>query len=316
MIFVTGATGLVGGALVTHLLAKGQRVAVGLRRTNVDEWPTGVEPRVMGDLGRDAFDNLDLCGVSVVVHCAARTHVMHDTEADPLSAYRRVNVKGSVELVRRAAACGVRRFVYISSIKVNGESTSAGQVFRADDLPYPQDPYGVSKWEAEDALRALAMTAGMELVIVRPSLVYGPGVKANFASIMRWLSWRVPLPLGAVTNNRRSFVALDNLVDLIVVCTRHPAAANQIFLVSDGDDLSTAELLKRMGRALGQRVFLPAVPVLLLEWGARLSGKKDVYDRLCGSLQVDINKTRKLLGWTPPLTVDQGFVLVAKEFHQ
>nr|WP_315473963.1 SDR family oxidoreductase [uncultured Rhodoferax sp.] len=314
MIFVTGVTGLVGGALVNHLLAKGQRVAVGLRRANSYEWPKGVEPQVMGNLGQDPLDNLDLCGVRVVVHCAARAHVMHDTEADPLSAYRRVNVKGSLELLRRAAACGVRRFVYISSIKVNGESTTVGRVFRADDPPYPQDPYGVSKREAEDALRALALAVGMEFVIVRPPLVYGPGVKANFASMMRWLSWRVPLPLGGVTNNRRSFVALDNLVDLIFVCINHPAAANEVFLASDGEDLSTTELLRRMGSALGKPVLLLAVPVHWLEWAARLISKRNIYHRLCGSLQVDISKNQQLLGWTPPLTVDDGLKLVANEF--
>jgi UDP-4-keto-D-QuiNAc 4-reductase len=314
-LLLTGSSGFVGSALLRRLVVTGQ----GLRacyRVLPSTLPDGVECFAIPDLTSESAWRAALDGVKVLVHAAARVHVMDDDTADPLQEFRRINVEGTLALGRWAAEAGVQRFVFISSVKVLGERTIPGAPFSADTPPAPEDAYGISKWEAEQGLQQLARETGMEMVIIRPPLVYGPGVKANFASMMRWLSRGVPLPLGAVTHNRRSFVALDNLVDLIMVCTRHPAAANQIFLVSDGDDLSTAELLKRMGRALGQRVFLPAVPVLLLEWGARLSGKKDIYDRLCSSLQVDIKKTRKLLGWTPPLTVDQGFVLVAKEFHQ
>jgi UDP-glucose 4-epimerase len=246
-----------------------------------------------------------LTGCEVVVHLAARVHVMAYTSANPLEAFRRVNVQGTLNLARQAAATGVRRFVFVSSIKVNGEATQPGCPFTADDAPAPLDAYGVSKMEAEQGLREIARQTGMEVVIIRPPLVYGPGVKANFAAMIRWLQRGVPLPLGAI-HNQRSLVALDNLVDLMVTCLTHPAATNQTFLVSDGEDVSTTELLRRMGQALGRPARLVPVPASILKLAAALVGKRDVAQRLCGSLQVDIEKTRKLLGWTPPLTLDQG----------
>jgi UDP-4-keto-D-QuiNAc 4-reductase len=313
-LLLTGSSGFVGSALLRRLVVTGQDVRA-CYRVFPSTLPDGAESFAIPDFTSEGAWRAALNGVKVLVHAAARVHVMDDDAADPLQEFRRVNVQGTLTLGRWAAEAGVRRFVFISSVKALGEGTLPGAPFYADTLPAPEDAYGISKWEAEQALQQLAQETGMEVVIIRPPLVYGPGVKANFASMMLWLSWGVPLPLGAVTQNRRSFVALGNLVDLIVVCTRHPAAANQTFLVSDGDDLSTAELLKRMGSALGRHVFLPAVPVFWLEWGARLSGKRGIYDRLCGSLQVDIRKTRQLLGWTPLLTVDEGLMLVAKEFH-
>jgi UDP-glucose 4-epimerase len=246
-----------------------------------------------------------LDGVSAVIHCAARVHVMADTAADPLEEFRHVNVQGTLNLARQAAAAGVRRFVFVSSIKVNGEATQPGAPFTADDAPAPLDAYGVSKMEAEQGLRELAAQTGMEVIIIRPPLVYGPGVKANFAAKMRWLQRGVPLPLGAI-HNQRSLVALDNLVDLIVTCLTHPAAANQTFLVSDGEDVSTSELLRRMGQALDRPARLLPVPQSWLKLAAAMVGKSDVAQRLCGSLQVDISKTRQLLSWTPPLSLDQG----------
>jgi UDP-glucose 4-epimerase len=230
---------------------------------------------------------------------------MADKAADPLEEFRRVNVQGTLNLARQAAAAGVRRFVFISSIKVNGEATQLGRSFTADDAPAPLDAYGVSKMEAEQGLRELAAQTGMEVIIIRPPLVYGPGVKANFAAMMRWLQRGVPLPLGAI-HNQRSLVALDNLVDLIVTCHTHPAAANQTFLVSDGEDVSTSELLRRMGQALDRPARLLPVPQSWLKLAAAMVGKSDVAQRLCGSLQVDISKTRQLLSWTPPLSLDQG----------
>jgi nucleoside-diphosphate-sugar epimerase len=218
-----------------------------------------------------------------------------------------------LNLARQAAEAGVRRFIFISSIKVNGEGTPLGAPYRADAQPQPADPYGISKMEAEQGLRALAGETGMEVVIIRPTLVYGPGVKANFLNMMRWLHKGVPLPFGAI-HNRRSLVALDNLVDLIVTCIEHPAAANQTFLVSDGEDLSTTELLRRMATALGAPAHLLPVPSWLLEAGATMLGKKALSQRLCGSLQVDISKTRELLGWTPPLSVDAALRKTAKHF--
>jgi UDP-glucose 4-epimerase len=208
----------------------------------------------------------------------------------------------------------VRRFVFVSSVKVNGEATQPGLPFKPDDASTPLDAYGISKMEAEQGLREIAAQTGMEVVIIRPPLVYGPGVKANFAAMMRWLSRGIPLPLGAI-HNGRSLVALDNLVDLILTCITHPAAANQTFLVSDGEDVSTTELLRRMGQALDSPARLIPVPAGVLKAAAALLGKRDMAQRLCGSLQVDIQKTRQLLGWTPPLTLDQGLKKAAEGFR-
>jgi nucleoside-diphosphate-sugar epimerase len=307
LILVTGATGFVGKALVQRLMAANvyPQIAVAVRRAGVRQWPANVLPLVTGDLlpNSDWSDALE--GISVVVHCAARVHVMTDTAETPLDEFRRVNVQGTSNLARQAAAAGVQRFIFISSIKVNGEATKLGVPFFADDCPAPLDPYGVSKMEAEQGLRELSAQTGMEVVIIRPPLVYGPGVKANFQTMMDWLKRGIPLPLGAI-HNQRSLVALDNVVDLIVTCVDHPAAANQVFLVSDGEDLSTTQLLQRMGQALDRPARLIPVPASLIGWGAALMGKSDIARRLCGSLQVDIAKTRQLLGWTPPVSVDQG----------
>lgn len=256
-----------------------------------------------------------VANVDQIVHLAARVHVMNDKSSDPLTEFRRVNVDGTANLARQAAAAGVRRFVYLSSIKVNGEFTQEGRPFTADDVPAPEDPYGVSKHEAEKLLRQIATETGMEVVIIRPPLGYGPGVKANFESMMRWLARGVPLPLAAVTHNRRSLVALNNLVDLIMTCLSHPAAANQTFLVSDGEDLSTADLLRRMGAALGHPARLFYMPPSVLKLGAQVVNKPGIYQRLCGSLQLDITKTRRLLGWTPPVSVDEGIRCTAEGFR-
>lgn len=306
MILVTGATGFVGGALVRRLRADdgARRVVAAVRRGGLS-WPEGILPCQVGDLTPSTDWTHALDGVCAVVHCAARVHVMSDTSADPLEEFRRVNVQGTLNLARQAAAAGVRRFVFVSSIKVNGEATQPGRPFTADDVPAPLDSYGVSKMEAEQALRDLANQTGLELVIVRPPLVYGPGVKANFAAMMRWLRRGMPLPLGRI-QNARSLVALDNLVDLLVICLTHPAAAGQVFLVSDGEDVSVTELLRRIGQAMGRPVRLLPIPGAWIEWASAMVGKRNVAQRLCGSLQVDIEKTRRLLGWRPPLTLDQG----------
>lgn len=312
-VLVTGANGFVGSALCARLRRDGVFVRGAVRALSSP--PDCAETVVIGSLSSETDWTAALRNVDQIVHLAARVHVMNDKCSDPLAEFRRVNVEGTVALARQAAVAGVRRFVFLSSVKVNGEFTKPGHPFTADDVPSPEDPYGVSKHEAEQLLRQIAAEAGMEVVIIRPPLVYGPGVKANFESMMRWLARGVPLPLAAVTENRRSLVALDNLVDLIVTCLRHPAAANQTFLVSDGEDLSTARLLKRMGAAIGQPVRLFYMPQALLKLGATLLNKPGIYQRLCGSLQLDIAKTRHLLDWSPPVTVDEGLRRAAEGFR-
>ena len=306
MILITGATGFVGKALVQRLLAddESRRLVVAVRRSG-QRWAEQVLPIVTGDLHPSTDWSIALEGVAVVVHSAARVHVMHDTEADPLAAFCAVNVEGTLNLARQAAAAGVKRFVFVSSVKINGESTQLGRAFTEVDLPNPQDAYGQSKHEAEQGLRQLSADTGMKVAIIRPPLVYGPGVKANFAALMRAVQRGWPLPLGAV-HNQRSLVALDNLVDFIVTCITHPQAANQTFLVSDGQDLSTTELVRGMAQAAGVPARLLPVPVWALHAGASLLGKGDAVQRLCGNLQVDIFKARSLLGWVPPVSVEEG----------
>jgi len=313
-VFLTGASGFVGSAVLRRLLAEDMPTVATLRG-NSPSLPAAVQAVRFESFDEPSQWGEALRGCDTVVHCAARVHVMNDTEADPLAAFRRVNVHGTLNLARQAVAAGVRRFIFVSSIKVNGEGTAAGQPYTADDSPQPQDPYGISKMEAEAELQALAKASGLEIVIIRPVLVYGPGVKANFEAMMRWLSKGVPLPFGAI-DNRRSLVALDNLVDLILTCVDHPAAANQVFLVSDGEDLSTTALLRRMGQALGVPPRLLPIPAWVLSGGASLLGRTALSKRLCGSLQVDIEKTRKVLGWQPPVSVDAALRATAQHFQE
>ena len=306
MILITGATGFVGKALVQRLLSENElrRLVVAVRKGGLS-WPEQVLPVVTGDLNQTTEWSIALKGVAVVVHSAARVHVMQDTEADPLTAFRVVNVEGTLNLARQAAAVGVKRFVFVSSVKVNGESTLPGRAFTETDVSNSQDAYGQSKYEAEQGLHQVSADTGMEIVIIRPPLVYGPGVKANFAALMHVVQRGWPLPLGAV-HNQRSLVALDNLVDFIFMCINNPLAANQTFFVSDGQDLSTTDLVRGMARAAAVPARLLPVPVWALQTGASLLGKGDAIQRLCGNLQVDISKARSLLGWVPPVSVDEG----------
>lgn len=313
VIVITGASGFIGSALLRRLAQKGEfELCAAVRRLSCDI-PDGIRRLHVGDLLPDTQWRHALTAVNVVVHTAARVHLMSDLAIDPMAEFRRVNVEGTLNLARQAAEVGVSRFVFVSSVKVNGEATPPGCPFHADDAPLPVDAYGVSKMEAEHGLRDIAAKTGMDVVIVRPPLVYGPGVKANFRAMMSWLRKGVPLPLGAI-RNQRSLVALDNLVDLLVTCLDHPAAANETFLVSDGEDLSTSQLLRRLGKALGSPVRLIPVPSPLLKFGAGLVGKADIAQRLCDSLQVDISKTHHKLGWTPPVMVDDGLRRAAEEF--
>ncbi|MEB0146565.1 SDR family oxidoreductase [Pseudomonas sp. CCC2.2] len=314
-VFLTGATGFVGGAILRRLVDDKKSPIVVALRLSSQSLPLDVTTAHFETF--DASTPWEGCftGVGTVIHSAARVHVMNDTEVDPLSAFRKVNVEGTLNLARKAAAAGVRRFIFISSIKVNGEGTSTGSVYRADDVPAPVDPYGISKLEAEQGLHVVAAETGMEVVIIRPVLVYGPGVKANFFTMMRWLDKGVPLPFGAI-HNRRSLVALDNLVDLVVTCIDHPSAANETFLVSDNEDLSTTQLLKKMAEALGKPARLLAIPSWILQTGAIFFGRKSLSQRLCGSLQVDIGKTQSLLGWIPPISVDDALKVTAQYFQE
>ncbi len=303
-VLVTGASGFVGRALCRRALAARVNVRAAMR--NPEEAIAHLATIEVPSLDDQTDWAQALADCRAVVHTAARVHVMDEAALDPLTEFRRVNVEGTLHLAHQAAAAGVRRFVFVSSIKVNGESTRAGHPFTANDAPAPQDAYGISKMEAELGLRQVAIETGMEVVIVRPPLVYGPGVKANFASMMRAVQRGIPLPLASITHNRRSFVALDNLVDLLLACIDLPAAANQTFLVSDGEDLSTTDLLRRLGHAQGTPARLFPVPSALLQVGSNLLGKGSVAQRLLGNLQVDLSHTSNTLNWTPPLSVDEG----------
>ena len=304
---VTGAAGFVGRAVCTELAQRKHDVHRAARRFA----GSGGGYFELGDIGPSTNWSGALEDVDAVVHLAARVHVVHERAGNPLDEFRKVNVVATEHLARSAAASGIERFVYVSSIGVNGAQTVLGKPFSETDKPNPHNAYALSKWEAEQGLLRLAAETGMEVVIIRPPLVYGPHAPGNFDSLMRWLKRGIPLPLGAI-HNQRSLVALDNLVDLIVTCLTHSAAANQTFLVSDGEDVSTTDLLRRMGRAMGHPAHLIPVPVSLLKLAAALVGKRDVAQRLCGSLQVDMAKTRDLLGWRPPLSLDQGLKKAAQ----
>jgi nucleoside-diphosphate-sugar epimerase len=317
-VLITGVNGFIGKTLSDELVIKGFNVNGTVRSVMSVDFPGAITKFVIKDIDSKTDWQNALEGVDVVIHLAARVHVMKDTAIDALSEFRRVNVEGTLNLARQAVKAGVQRFIFISSIKVNGEGSILGQPYTPEDQPAPVDPYGISKREAEDGLRQLASETGMEVVIIRPPLVYGPGVKANFQSMMRWLNKGIPLPLGAI-HNQRSLVSLDNLIDLIVTCIHHPAAVNQIFIAGDGEDFSTTELLQRMAVALGKKARLLPIPELILVWGARLLGKQAIAQRLCGSLQVDISKARDLLDWKPPVSVDETLRKTAQyymKFHK
>jgi nucleoside-diphosphate-sugar epimerase len=309
-ILVTGANGFVGRAVLERCISDRIYDVRGTVRRDPGGMPAGARVVRVDDLSPDTNWSRAVVDVQTIVHTAARVHVMRDPSSDPLAEFRRVNVEGTLNLARHAVTSGVRRFIFISSIKVNGERTELGLPFTPDDTPAPVDPYGVSKLEAERALMQLAEESGLEVVIIRPVLVYGAGMKGNMLSLVRLLSRGIPLPLGAI-DNKRSLVAVGNLVDFIVTCVDHPASANETFLLSDGDDLSTTELIRVLARAMRRPARLFPIPQSVLMAGAVFLRRGDIARRLLGTLQVDSSKARQLLGWVPPITVDEGLRLAA-----
>lgn len=304
-VLVTGASGFVGRALTAHLVALGCCEVLAMTRFDPVDPVVGAHYLPFGDLTLQTQWQAALAGVHTLVHTAARVHVLNDRTAKSLVEFERVNVVATLELARQAVAMGVRRFVFLSSIGVNGVETEVNTAFSETDRPNPHNAYALSKLEAERGLRQLSERKGLEVVIIRPPLVYGPGVRANFAALMQAVRRGWPLPLGAV-HNLRSLVAMDNLVDFIATCISHPKAANQTFLVSDGHDVSSAELVRGLARAAGVSARLVPVPVGVLWAAAKVLGQGDVVQRLCGNLRVDIEKARTLLAWLPRISVDEG----------
>lgn len=312
-ILVTGASGFLGKALVKHFSTLSDISVVAQTRIPCSSLPSKIQTTHLLSIDASADWSESLVGVDVIVHAAARVHVMHEDSKLSLEKFREVNVRGTVRLAEQAIQAGVKRLIFISSIKVNGESTDLGNAYTAADIPHPLDAYGLSKYEAEQHLIKLSETGAIEVVIIRPVLIYGPGVGANFQQMMKWLVRDIPLPFGAI-QNLRSFVFLDNVVDLISTCINHPQAANQVFLVSDDEDLSTTQLMKRLIAYLHTKTLLVPVPAPMLMVLAGLVGRNAVAQRLLGSLQVDIKKNRELLDWRPPFSLNEGLKATADHF--
>lgn len=309
-ILVTGATGFVGSEVVKQLLAKNLDV-IATVRSDDSVLPVGAQLFVAGDFAEPIDWSSGLSNVDVIIHTAARVHVMDDLATDPLTEFRNVNTAGTLNFARQSADTGIKRFIFLSSIGVNGNNNL--NPFTDSDIQNPQEPYAVSKYEAEQGLLAIAKDTGMDVVIIRPPLVYGPNAPGNFSSLISWITKRVPLPLGAI-DNQRSFIALDNLVDFIIHCIDNPKAANEVFLISDGEDVSTTDLLRKVARAFAKKPRLLPVPVWLMTLAAKLIGKGDVANRLFGSLQVDSSKARELLGWKPVITMDEQLKKAAEAY--
>ena len=309
-ILITGSTGFVGRCLTEtckHFLIP-YRSAVRFDSVISDSAIVNINNIDSRTDWSSALEN-----VEIVIHMAARAHIMNDASTDPLKEYRTVNTEGTLNFARQAAAKGVKRFIFVSSVKVNGETTSGLLPFSEESKPSPQDPYGISKMEAESGLHAIATETGMEVVIIRPPLVYGPGVKANFYKLLKISSTGLPLPFGAV-HNKRSMIYVGNLVDFIIKCIDHPAAANQTFLISDGEDLSLARLFSYLRSAFDRPARLLPVPIMLFKIVGFLSGKQKVLERLVGDLQVDSRKAQNLLDWQPPFSIKEGVEITVNAF--
>lgn len=311
MILITGGNGFIGSYLISALTSRSLLVCGRVQPPSIE-----ADKFIPFDLANDSLNVEMLANVQTVIHCAAHVHVMNDTSTDPLIKFRQINTQATVNLAKQAAAAGVKRFIFLSSIKVNGESTKPGIPFTSKYAVAPVDSYGLSKYEAELELIQISQYSGMEIVIIRPPLVYGPGVKANFASLMNLVSKGIPLPFGCITHNKRSLVSVNNLVDLIITCIDHPKAANQVFLVSDDHDVSTSEMVREMATALNKPMWQLPLPIWCYRFIGKLFNKSDVVDRLTGSLQVDISHTKETLGWKPPQTLQEGFKQTAQAFLQ
>lgn len=309
-LLVTGASGFIGRALCARFAEDGDVELVATVRAAGDSAPTAGSVRAKELIPETRWEDV-LDSVDVVVHAAARVHVLREPES--LAWYRRVNVDGTLNLARQAAGCGVKRFVFLSSVKVNGDNTQPGRAFRAEDPPGPTDAYAVSKHEGEIGLARVAEEQGMEVVTIRPPLVYGPGAKANFLTLMRWVYKGYPMPFARV-DNRRSLIAVHNLVDLVRVCCVHPLAANETFMAADGEDVSTAELITRLGVALDRPARLVPVPPKLLLALAAAAGKRQQAGKLLNSLEIDARRTRKRLDWQPPVGMEEALESTAQHF--
>ncbi|MEN3813487.1 SDR family oxidoreductase [Chromobacterium piscinae] len=299
-ILITGANGFIGSALYSVLSQQEFNIVPVVRK------PSSLKNElIIGDISVFNSWSAYLNKVDCIIHLAGRAHILNDKVLDPLSEFRNTNTHATLTLAKQAASAGVKRFIFLSSIGVNGNETIQNP-FHFDDEPHPHSPYAISKYEAEIGLKEISAESGLEIVIIRPPLVYGENAPGNFRSLMRWLSLGVPLPFGAVLNNRRSFVSLDNLISLIITCIKHPAAANQTFLASDGEDLSTTELLQRLCNAIGKNSPLIKIPPKIISFGLNFLGKEELAKRLLGSLQVDITHTCNTLSWKPPFSIDEG----------
>lgn len=306
-VFLTGATGFVGQALLKKLLKQNHNLSLLLRQSHKLQENDIVNIVTIEDIGSCPDISSSLKGIDCFIHLAARVHMMNENQSDSLTAYRKTNVTATMNIAKQAAAAGVKRLVFLSSIKVNGEQTTEGLPFTEEVQTVPSDIYGLSKYEAEQALLALAKETEMEVVIIRPPVVYGAGVKANFASLIAAVKKSLPLPFGAI-QNKRSMIAIDNLVDFIELCAdrnRSPEAANEIFVISDDEDISTTQLLRKVAKAYGRKPFLISIPVTWMKFSAKLLGKSAVAERLFGNLQVNCSKAKEMLGWKPVVTMQQ-----------
>lgn len=313
LLLITGSTGFIGSSLTQHLHQKGYSIIAAMRQIN-DSFSPDIKQVSVTDLLPSTNWTYAINKVDTIIHLAARAHILKDQATDPLASFRETNTYTTLNLAQQAANAGIRRFIFISSIRVNGNQTYA-KSFTAEDIPTPTESFAISKHEAEIGLRQIAAKTGMEVVIIRPPLVYGANAPGNFGQLIKTVARGIPLPLGDI-HNQRSLVALPNLIDLITTCIDHPAAANQTFLVSDGEDLSTTELLQRLSHALGKPARLLPIPQSWLETTLTLLGKRSIAQRLCGNLQVDISKTRDLLSWTPPISVDEALRQTAQTYLQ